>query len=167
MAHDQLVVGHGQHISGQQDAAHGDLPVVGAPVDVDADGLVAVGAGEADLVVQGVLELDIAQAQGLVLFAQLAQTLEVELQLHFKRLGQLRKKYEALRLGDIKFQYALNNQISFTRTYGDQTIRIYVNRGSDDWEIPVGRILLARNMLTVADDQLVMGHNGFCIVEAV
>ena len=92
---------------------------------------------------------------------------ERELQLHFKRLGQLRKKYEALRLGDIKFQYALNNQISFTRTYGDQTIRIYVNRGSDDWEIPVGRILLARNMLTVADDQLVMGHNGFCIVEAV
>ena len=92
---------------------------------------------------------------------------ERELQLHFKRVGLLRKKYEALRLGDIKFQYALNNQISFTRTYGDQTIRIYVNRGSDDWEIPVGRILLARNMLTVADDQLVMGHNGFCIVEAV
>ena len=92
---------------------------------------------------------------------------ERELQLHFKRLGQLRKQYKALRLGDIKFQYALNNQLSFTRTYGDQTIRIYVNRGSDDWEIPVGRILLARNMLTVADDQLVMGHNGFCIVEAV
>ncbi|MBQ8354803.1 MAG: glycoside hydrolase family 13 protein [Oscillospiraceae bacterium] len=92
---------------------------------------------------------------------------ERELQLHFKRLGQLRRQYKALRLGDIKFQYALNNQLSFTRTYGDQTIRIYVNRGSDDWEIPVGRILLARNMLTVADDQLVMGHNGFCIVEAV
>ena len=81
MAHDQLVVGHGQHVSGQQDAAHGDLPVVGAPVDVDADGLVAVGAGEADLIVQGVLELDITQAQGLVLPAELAQTLEVELQL--------------------------------------------------------------------------------------
>ena len=47
----------------------------------------------------------------------------------------------------------------------DQTIRVYVNRGSDDWEIPVGRILLARNMLTVADDQLVLGHNGFCILE--
>ena len=40
-----------------------------------------------------------------------------------------------------------------------------VNRGSDDWEIPVGRILLARNMLTVAADQLVLGHNGFCILE--
>ena len=90
---------------------------------------------------------------------------ELELQKHFIRLGQLRKKYEALRLGDIKFQYALNNQLSFTRTYGDQTIRVYVNRGSDDWEIPMGRILLGRNLLTVADDQLVLGHNGFCIVE--
>ena len=90
---------------------------------------------------------------------------ERELQSHFLRLGQLRKKYEALRIGDMQFTQAVNNQISFTRTSGDQTIRVYVNRGSDDWEIPVGRILLARNMLTVADDQLVLGHNGFCILE--
>ena len=90
---------------------------------------------------------------------------ERELQMHYHRLGQLRKKYKALRQGDIQFQYALNNQISFTRTYKEQTIRVYVNRGSDDWEIPVGRILLARNLLTVASDQLVLGHNGFCILE--
>ena len=50
-------------------------------------------------------------------------------------------------------------------SYGDQTIRIYVNRGSDDWEIPVGRILLARNLLTVASDSLCLGHNGYCILE--
>ena len=90
---------------------------------------------------------------------------ERELQSHYRRLGNLRKKYKALRLGDIRFHQAINNQISFTRTYEDQTIRVYVNRGSDDWQIPVGRILLARNMLTVAPDQLVLGHNGFCILE--
>ena len=90
---------------------------------------------------------------------------EWELQVHYRRLGQLRNKYKALRLGDIQFQHALNNQISFTRTYKEQTIRIYVNRGSDDWQIPVGRILLARNMLTVANDSLVLGHNGYCILE--
>ena len=90
---------------------------------------------------------------------------ERELQNHYRRLGQLRKKYKALRLGDIQFQQALNNQLSFTRTYKEQTIRVYMNRGSDDWEIPVGRILLARNLLTVATDQLVLGHNGYCIVE--
>ncbi len=90
---------------------------------------------------------------------------ERELQMHYRRLGQLRKKYKALRLGDIQFQQAVNNQLSFTRTYKEQTIRVYLNRGSDDWEIPVGRILLARNLLTVAPDQLVLGHNGYCIVE--
>ena len=90
---------------------------------------------------------------------------ERELQMHYRRLGQLRQKYKALRLGDIQFQQALNNQLSFTRTYKEQTVRVYVNRGSDDWQIPVGRILLARNLLTVASDELVLGHNGFCILE--
>ena len=90
---------------------------------------------------------------------------ERELQMHYRRLGQLRQKYKALRLGDIQFQQALNNQLSFTRTYKEQTIRVYVNRGSDDWEIPVGRILLARNLLTVSTDQLVLGHNGYCVLE--
>ena len=90
---------------------------------------------------------------------------ERELQVHYRRLGALRRKYKALRLGDIQFQQAVNNQISFTRTYKEQTIRVYVNRGSDDWEIPVGRILLARNMLTVSPDSLCLGHNGYCILE--
>ena len=90
---------------------------------------------------------------------------EKELQKHYRRLGALRTRFEALRLGDIRFHQAVNNQLSFTRTYKGQSIRVYVNRGSDDWEIPVGRVLLARNMLTVAPDQLVLGHNGFCILE--
>ena len=89
---------------------------------------------------------------------------ERELQNHYRRLGQLRRKCKALRMGDIRFHQAVNNQISFTRTFGEQTIRVYVNRGSDDWAIPVGRILLARNMLTVADDSLCLGHNGYCIL---
>ncbi len=90
---------------------------------------------------------------------------ERELQTHYKRLGALRKKYKALRLGDIHFFQATNQQIGFTRTYKNQAIRIYVNRGSDDWEIPMGHILLARNLVTVAPDCLVLGHNSFCIVE--
>ena len=54
MAQHQLVGGHGQQISGQQDAAHGDLPVVGAPVHIDPDGLLFIGAGEGDLVVMDI-----------------------------------------------------------------------------------------------------------------
>ncbi len=90
-----------------------------------------------------------------------------EIQVHFKRLGHLRKQCEALRLGDIHFFQAGNMQLGFTRSYNGQTVRVYVNRSSDDWEIPVGRILLGCNMRTVARDALVLGHNGYCVVMEV
>ena len=90
---------------------------------------------------------------------------EWDLQLHYRRLGKLRKTHEVLRLGDIRFFQNMNNQLGFTRTYKGKTLRIYVNRSSDDWKIPVGKILLARNMQTISDDELVVGHNGYCLVE--
>ena len=90
---------------------------------------------------------------------------EWELQIHYRRLGQLRQKYEALRYGDIRFFQGMNNQIGFSRSWKGQTLRIYVNRSSDDWEIPMGKILYGRNLQTVAADGLCLGHNGMCIVE--
>ena len=88
-----------------------------------------------------------------------------ELLIHYRRLGRLRQKYEALRLGDIRFFQGQNHQVGFTRSYNGKTLRIYVNRSSDDWQIPMGRILLGRNLLTVASDGLTLGHNGYCLVE--
>lgn len=90
-----------------------------------------------------------------------------ELLRHFRHLGQLRQKYEALRLGDIQFFRGINNQIGFSRSYQGQTLMIYVNRSSDDWRIPINKVLLARNILTVAPDGLVLGHNGYCLVEVL
>ena len=90
---------------------------------------------------------------------------EHELQVHYRRLGQLRQKYEALRCGDIKFLQGMNSQVGFSRSYKGQTLRVYVNRSSDDWQIPMGKILLGRNLQTVAEDSLVLGHNGYCLVE--
>ena len=90
---------------------------------------------------------------------------EWELQVHYRRLGQLRQQHEALRLGDIKFFQGMNSQVGFTRTYKGKTLRIYVNRSSDDWQIPVGKILYGRNIQTIAPDMLVLGHNAFCITE--
>ena len=90
---------------------------------------------------------------------------EWELQIHYRRLGQLRQKYEALRYGDIRFFQGMNNQVGFSRSWKGQTLRIYVNRSSDDWELPLGKILYGRNLQTVASDGLCLGHNGFCILE--
>ena len=87
-----------------------------------------------------------------------------ELQGHYRRLGQMHRENDVLRLGDIRFFQWKNNQIGFTRTYKGKTLRVYVNRSSDDWEIPSGRILLGRNIQTVAPDYLVLGHMSYCLV---
>ena len=84
---------------------------------------------------------------------------------HFKRLGQLRKDYPALRLGDIAFFEAGDKHIGFTRSYQGQTLRIYVNRSADTWEIPSGSIVLGYNLQLVAKDTLTVGPRGFVILE--
>jgi glycosidase len=84
---------------------------------------------------------------------------------HFRRLGQLRKDYPALRLGDIQFFQAGDKHIGFARTYQGQTLRVYCNRSADTWDIPAGKILLGFNLQVVAPDWLTIGPRGFCITE--
>jgi glycosidase len=84
---------------------------------------------------------------------------------HFKRLGQLRKDYPALRLGDIAFFEAGDKHIGFTRSYEGKSLRIYVNRSADSWEVPSGKIVLGYNLQLVAGDALTLGPRGFVILE--
>ncbi len=84
---------------------------------------------------------------------------------HFKRLGRLRKDYEALRLGDVQFFEAGDKHIGFTRSCNGQTLKIYVNRSADIWEIPSSKIILGYNLQVVAQDWLTVGPRGFCILE--
>ena len=88
-----------------------------------------------------------------------------ELLEHYKRLGQLRKRHDVLRLGDIQFFQAGDKHLGFTRSYNGKTVRIYANRSVDIWEISYGKILLGYNLQTVAPDCLVLGPRGFCITE--
>jgi len=88
-----------------------------------------------------------------------------EVMAHFLRLGQLRKEFEALRLGDIQFFAAGDRHIGFTRSYNGRTFRIYVNRSGDPWEIPTHRLYFGVNMQVVARDHLIIGARGFCITE--
>ena len=84
---------------------------------------------------------------------------------HFRRLGKLRKDYAALRLGDIRFFQAGDKHLGFTRSYNGQTLKVYINRSADLWEIPSSKIILGYNMQVVAMDYLTIGPRGFCIVE--
>ena len=90
-----------------------------------------------------------------------------EIMAHFLRLGQLRKSFEALRLGDIQFFVAGDKHLGFTRSYKGRTFRIYCNRGGDPWEIPTQRLYFGVNMKIIAKDHLVIGPRGFCVTEEV
>ena len=77
----------------------------------------------------------------------------------------IRKQAEPLRLGDISFFEAGDRRLGFTRSLNGRKLKIYVNRNSDPWEIPAGRVLLGHNLQTVAPDWLCLGSMGFCITE--
>jgi len=84
---------------------------------------------------------------------------------HFKRLGKLRKSCEALRLGDISFFEAGDKHLGYTRTYNGKSVKVYVNRSGDPWEIPYAPMILGCNLQTVAPDWLTLAPRGFCVVE--
>ena len=86
---------------------------------------------------------------------------------HFKALGAIRKREEALRLGDIAFFYNADRRLGFSRTLNGKTLKIYVNRNSDPWDIPAGHVLLGHNLQTVTTDAMSLAHMGFCITEEV
>ena len=84
---------------------------------------------------------------------------------HFKRLGRLRKENEALRLGDIHFFVAGDKHLGFSRSYNGKTLKVYINRSADIWDIPSGKILLGYNLQLVAPDWLTVGPRGFVLIE--
>ena len=84
---------------------------------------------------------------------------------HFKRLGHLRKENDALRLGDIRFFAAGDKHLGFTRSYNGKTLKVYINRSADTWDIPSGKILLGYNLQLVAPDWLTVGPRGFVLIE--
>ena len=88
-----------------------------------------------------------------------------EMQDHFRCLGKLRKRYDALRLGDIRFFEAEDKRLSFRRSLNGQALRIYVNRSGDPWDVPAGNVVFGCNMQTVAPHALTLAPRGFCIVE--
>ena len=86
---------------------------------------------------------------------------------HFRRLSQLRKDFEAFRLGDIHFFEAGDRHIGFTRSYKGRTFRVYCNRSADPWEIPGGKLHFGEYMRLVSKEQLIIGARGFCVTEDV
>ncbi len=84
---------------------------------------------------------------------------------HYRILGQLRKAQETLRLGNLDFFQADHQRLGFRRSFNGKTLRIYVNRSGDIWQIPAGTVLYARNLQAIAPAWLSLSPMGFCITE--
>ena len=84
---------------------------------------------------------------------------------HHRILGKLRKEYSALRLGDIHFTVACDQRLAFERSYEGKTLRIYVNRGYENWEIPRGKMLMGHNLYSVLPNSITLSPMGFVMVE--
>ncbi len=84
---------------------------------------------------------------------------------HFRALGQLRKAQDALRLGELRFFEAEAGRIGFTRSFGGKTLRIYINRSKEVWDVPGSKLLMGYNAEVSAPTWLTLKPMGFCITE--
>ncbi len=81
---------------------------------------------------------------------------------HYRKLGVLRKYQDILRLGDIQFFQFADRKLGFYRQHAGSRLSIYVNRSSDNWQIPLESVLLAHKLDTSSQ---VLAPMGFCIME--
>ena len=88
-----------------------------------------------------------------------------ELLEHYRQLGRLRKENEPLRLGKLEFFQAGDQKLGFSRYCDGKKIRVYVNRSSDAWEVPSGKLLYGHKLRTVAPTWLSLSPMGFCVME--
>ena len=90
---------------------------------------------------------------------------DAQLLSHYRLLGQLRKNHPALRLGDIAFFSTDGGRLGFVRSYEGQTLRIYINRTEESWDLPSGRCLAEQNT-EYRGDLITVAPGGWCIMEA-
>ena len=90
---------------------------------------------------------------------------DTELLQHYQHLGQLRRQETALQLGSIQFSCAGDRKLCFTRTYEGRTLRVYVNRSGDPWDVPYGTVVFGHSLYNVTSTSLSLAPMGFCVCE--
>ncbi len=86
-----------------------------------------------------------------------------ELLEHYRKLGQLRREQDILRLGDIRFSQADGGRLVFSRHLNGRQLNIYINRSNTPMPVPAGRVLLSHNLL----ESFALAPMGFCITEVM
>ena len=86
---------------------------------------------------------------------------------HYRQLGQLRKQYAALRLGQLEFLEAEKEHLCFLRTLENQRIRVSVNLSNQRWSVPGGKLLLGCKLHYAATNGICLEPMGICITEDI
>ena len=68
-----------------------------------------------------------------------------DLQAHFRQLGALRKRYPALKRGDIQFLAAGDHRLHLTRSHDGKTMHMAINCGSAPWELCASALIYGRS----------------------
>ena len=76
---------------------------------------------------------------------------DAELLAHFRKLGNLRKRSKALKLGDTEFLCAGGGKLAFVRRFEKEEIKIYVNRSEADWVLKNGKTVAPMGWLFEED----------------
>ncbi len=84
---------------------------------------------------------------------------------HYRSLGQLRRDHPALRMGKISFFAAEEGRLGYTRSTGEDTVRIYVNQNNEPWEVASGKLLMGSGIGEVSPWQITLQPFGWCIME--
>lgn len=88
-----------------------------------------------------------------------------ELQAHYRAIGMLKKSSAPLRLGDLTFLEAGDHRLAYRRSWQGQSVKIYVNRSGDNWDVPAGKVLLGHRLNMTAPGWLSLLPMGYCVVE--
>ncbi len=88
-----------------------------------------------------------------------------DLQSYFRHLGQLKNSLPTLQRGNIRIIEAGQGRLTYVRQTAEGSSLIYVNRTSEEWELPQGGSLLFGRGLNYTGNRVTLLPHGFCILE--
>ena len=88
------------------------------------------------------------------------------LQAFYRMLAKLKRETPALKKGRIEVITAAEGRVQFLRQFGENTAMAFTNASREPWTVHhSGRLLFGGNLRAYTPDSVILGENGFCVME--
>ena len=88
------------------------------------------------------------------------------LQAFYRMLAKLKRETPALKKGRIEVITAAEGRVQFLRQFGENTVVVFTNASREPWTVHhSGRLLFGGNLRAYTPDSVILGENGFCVME--